>query len=446
MPFSFRIFFPLWVIISLFPGQCAAAAHTMNLQQCLRRGLQNNATLQAARFKAEASGKDVNAARADFLPAISSSFSSSQIDSISAKGPTNDDYINQDVHSANIKLSQILYAGARLVNTHDKAKLLEQAAKAEMELSRLELTYNIESTFYKVMKAKQDVLASTEAVHRLEESAKAAEAFFSKELVPYVDVLSAKVDLADAESQLGVAKNEHNRQRMALFALMNTTMDDQVEFIDGTDFTLGTRPSFGECFKYALNHRPDLKDLEYQRQAANKDAAIALGKYLPVVRLEGGYYDYTTDYKALGTTSYGIEYDRDQRNRYWLVGVTATWDLFDGGRAWYENEKSDLQARRFGSLLQEARNTIVTGIHKALYSMAEAEQRLNGSTKALAAAQENYAAEKKRLKAGVSTITNLLDAQARLVRAQANQSNATMDYQLAQSELNFMTGGQFSKP
>jgi len=436
--------FPIFFCILLgFFVNWVYAGQTMTLEQCLRAGVQNNPSLQASGFRAGAAERDVKVARADFLPTLGSSLSLNRITSSSAEGPTDKDYVNQDIRSAALKLSQILYAGSRVTNNYDKAKLLEQVAQAEMELATLELTYNIETTFYRAMKARQDVVAAVEAVERLTESVKVAEAYYRKELIPYVDVLKARVDLADADNQLGIARNNENRQRVTLFSLMNLPVDPSVQFADTAEIAVRERPSFESCFQYAVDHRPDLKVLEMQRQAADKQSDVSLGKYLPVVRLDAAYYDISNDYDAQGQTAVGF-FDLDQTNRYWMAGVTMTWDLFDGGRAWYESEKFTLESQRYGALRQDAHNTIATGIRKALYSMAEAEQRMQSATGALSAAKENYTAEDKRLKVGVSTLTGLLDAQSRLVRARINQSSSTLDYQLAQSELKFMTGSKKS--
>lgn len=433
-----RFYYTLFSLL-LF-AQCATASQSLTLSQCIQVGLANNPTLQASRFKTESANRDVKVTQADFFPTLSTSYSASRIGNISAKGPTDSDYIDKDVHSGIVKLTQILYAGSRLSNTHDRAKILEQAIQAEYQLTRLELTYNIETTFYKVMKAKQDIISAQESVNRLYESVKVAEAFFRKELVPQVDVLKAQVDLADAENQLSIAKNNENRLRVALFSLMNLPLDQETVFADDENPVMVERPTFESCFDIAILHRPDLKSLDFQRQAADKQSTISLGKYLPVVKLDAGYYDLNYDYAELGST--GIyKYDRDQTNRYWQAGVTVSWDLFDGGRSWYESEKYDLESQRFGAQLKEARNVIATGIRKALYSIDEAEQRITSSKGALIAARENYTAEDNRLKRGVSTITALLDAQSRLVRAKANSANATLDYQLALSELRLMTGG-----
>jgi outer membrane protein TolC len=172
---------------------------------------------------------------------------------------------------------------------------------------------------------------------------------------------------------------------------------------------------------------------------ARKDAAIALGRYLPSVRLDAAYNDQNRDYDEPGVSG-SIVFDRDQRNRYWTVGVNVSWELFDGGRAWYENRKYTVEQQKLETLINEAENTISSGIRKALLSMREAEQRLQGSLNSLAAAEEYYALEERRLNAGISTISDFLEAQSRLIRSQGSHAQAILDFRLAQSELNLMTG------
>jgi outer membrane protein TolC len=430
------VFFLVFVLMAAPAG----AQETMTLEQCLKTGLTNNPSLQASKFMVDSAGSDIKMARADLLPSISSSYSANTIFATEASGPADQDYLDQNIHAFNIKLTQILYAGSRIVNTYERAKILKQVSEAEMHLARVELAYNIETTFYKLMKAKEDIISATESVNRLEESVKSAEAFLEKELVPYVDVLKAQVDLADARDQLGQAKNNGNRQREALFALMDLPVDPSLEFVSGDYDLVREIPSFTERFQYAVDNRPDLQSLEYQFQAANKQQSIATGKYLPTASFDIGYYNRHNDYDNLRETNFGTT-DLDQTNKYMMAGITLSWNMFDGGRAYYEKEKYTLEARRVRALIQDTRNMISTGIRQALYSMSEASQRLVSSADALIAAEENYTSEEKRLKAGISTIQTLLDAQGRLIRAQGNKSNAALDYQLAKSELKLMTGG-----
>ena len=416
-------------------GLAWAGEQKMTLEQCLKTGMENNPSLEAAQFDVDISAQGIKQARADFLPSVSSSYSMTPIRSISIKGAgePDTDYVDKDVRSFSIRLTQILYSGSRITNTYQRARISKQLAETEEALAGMELAYRIETTFYKLMKAKQDVITTQESVNRLTESVKSAEAFLEKELVPWVNVLQARVDLADAQDLYKIAQNDVNRQRVELFSLMNQRMNPAIEFSGRLNMLLAMEPVFDDSLKYALDNRPDIKSLVHQLEIAEKDAKIAMGKYLPTVKFDVGYYDRDDEYEQYGAL-------RDQRNRYWSGGVTASWDLFDGGRAWYEKEKYNTQAKKISALIEDAKNEIATGIYNALYSMNEAKQRIKSSAEALTAANEYYDVEENRLKAGLSTIPSLLDAQDRLLRAQANETRATLDYQLAVSELKFYTG------
>ena len=117
----------------------ASTGQTMTLEDCLKLGIENNPSLKAARLSVSAAGQDIKIARADFLPSVSSSYSVSSLASQSSKGYTDSDYLDQDTRAFNIKLTQILYAGSRIIKSYEKAGIFEQVAKAEMNLEKLEL-------------------------------------------------------------------------------------------------------------------------------------------------------------------------------------------------------------------------------------------------------------------------------------------------------------------
>ena len=198
---------------------------------------------------------------------------------------------------------------------------------------------------------------------------------------------------------------------------------------------------FSSYYSHAIEFRSDIKSLEYQYEIINKEKKIAMGKYLPVLRFDLGYYNDDKNYSESGVSLSG-SYDRDQRNSYWSTGINATWEMFDGGKSWYDKKRLNSEALKIKALIMESKNMIATGIHRALFAMAEAKQRIISSEDTLKAALEYYAREEERLKAALSTVPTLLDAQDRLTRARANKTQAFLDYYLAKSELDLMTGEQ----
>jgi len=432
-------FFTIVLLLCLAAPPAGHTQTVMGIRDCLDYGFANSPSVRAAAHAVQAGEQGRKAARADFLPALSTTYSFSRVESEQSRGTVDSDYLNQYIRNFTVSLSQTLYAGSRIINAYHKAKLRTDMARADLSLAELELAYNIETAFFKLAKAKEDVTIAGDSVKRLREGVNSARAHLEKNLVPYTEVLTAEVDLADARQKLSIAGNDVNRARVALFALMNMPLCDDVRFEGGLDFfNPDFTAEFAACRAEAEANRPDICRLEKEAAAAKKDAAVSLGRYLPMVKLDMGYHDQNKDYDRQSR-------NRDQRNRYWTAGVTASWELFDGGRAWYNRNASLEDVSRAQALIKKAKLSIGEGIRKALFSIEEADLRARDAREAVTAARENYKVEKRRLETGLSTIPRLLDAQIRLTRAQGNYTRALLDYQLGRAELMFMMGETHKK-
>ena len=434
--------FAVWLVavfLLLMPIS-VGAQEIMDLEECLVIALENNPGLNAEIRGVEEAQAHIGAMRADFLPSLSTSYSYNGLISEGSKGAgaTDADYLDQTVRSFGVTISQILFSGFRVLNQYKRAELEKEVAQANLDLKRAELIYQVEAAFYRMMKSSQDVVATKESILALEENLKSTESFFKKELVPWVDVLQVRVNLADVREQWHMAENNVRREKADLFALMGRPVDNAIRFESISYEVPKEVLDFDFCYGKALTFRPDIQRLESQMAIAEKDAASSLGSYLPQVRLKGGYYDYTRNYDAL--TSYGTS--RDQRNQYWSAGVYASWELFDGGRSWYGRKEALARVDKLRALVRDAKHTISKSIQKALFSMADAKQRIATAREAMLAADEYVANQEKRLMAGVSTVTDLLNAQNRRVRAKGNLAQAVLDFQLANSELALFTGDQ----
>jgi outer membrane protein len=412
----------------------------MTLADCLSHGYENNPTLKAADFQVAATKENRKSLRADFLPSLSTGYTFNRIESQSATGPTEQDYLDQYARNFSVRLSQVLFDGFKVINAHDRAKIDIERTRANRDMTRLELAYNIQITFFQLMKAKEDLKVANESIERLEQGVKSASAYFNRQLISKAEVLSARVDLADAQQRASIAQNEVYRKRITLFSLMDMPMDPDIIFAGDLDFFTDEYPDeFDRCWEIARTNRPDIERLEKQAAMLEKDMHMAAGSYLPQIRLDLGYYDQNKDYDQTAE-SFSGPVDRDQRNRYFSAGVTASWELFDGGKAWYQRKNSLNQLYQVREQIKEIQLFIQEGIRKALFSIAEAEDRRSVARVAVDAARENFAMEERRLGAGLITIPTFLDAQIRLVRAQGNHTQAMLDHQLGRSELDFMIG------
>ncbi|MBF0573779.1 MAG: TolC family protein, partial [Desulfamplus sp.] len=302
--------------------------------------------------------------------------------------------------------------------------------------------YQIKQVYFQLMKAKQDVQIGADTVKRLEADVKSAKAFYEKEMTPYAKVLQAEVALADIKQQFSKVKNTVDRKKSEVFVLMNQPFDSSVTFSGGLDYySQGFTMTSEQCLSKAIDTRPDLKSLAHQMVMLEKDVEISEGKYYPLMRLNTGYYDQDKDYDSLSSLGTSM----DQRNTYWSAGVNLSWNLFDGGRGWYEKRRSQIDMKRINEQVKEIKSKLEAGIVTSLMSLSEAEERIKATSDSITASKEYYDMENKRFQAGIATVSEVLDAQVSVTRAEVSYNQALLDYQLARAELDFMMGSSIGK-
>ena len=408
---------------------------SLTLDDCIRMTLEKNPTLRASQYELKAAEQDVKVARADFLPSLTASGGYAYVRSVDASGSADSDYLDQQRMDAGFSVSQTLYAGKRITNTFDRAVIRTQVMSENRDDLASRLIYRLRTRFFELMKAREDVVVAVDTVKRLEAVFTTAEAFYEKEMAPYAQVLQARVDLADARQKLGIAENTVERKRSELFALMNRPYTVGVTFSGGLHhYSIPFEMDEAACIAHGISHRSDLQSLIHQLSVVEKDAAISMGKYLPMVKLTAGFYDQDRDY----------DYERmkDQHNTYWNAGVNLSWSLFDGGRGWYEKEKHLIEKKRIEEQIHEIRATMENGIRIALFSLSEAEERIATTFEGVSAADEYLERERQRFQAGIATIASVLDAQERVTRAKGSYAQALLDYQLVRAELDYLMGGK----
>lgn len=413
----------------------------LNLEQTVELGLERNARLQARDFAIEKSHSEVKSARGGFLPKFSAGYSRTYLDSLETSGPADADYLDQVQDTWRMRLVQTIFAGKTILNSYQRAQIAEEISRLERQGEERELIRRIQENFLLLLKAREDQSSLEQTVGRLEVSREAAEAFASKQMLAYVEVLQAQVDLEEARQQMGQAENLETIYKTRLDALLDFEIDRNIYYTgELADIDLQKVFDLDYCLRTALEERIDLKFIESRIRIAEKDKAIARGRKMPRVTLEASAVDQTRDFSQQGTDMFGQVYDRDQENRYWTVGVNVEWNFFSGGEHYYRQQSMDFEAKRLQRLYEDAAATIRTDVRSAYLRLQEARQRIDATRVNLETAQEGYQMEEERFKRRVGTIQDLLNAQDRLTRAEASKNQALLDYQRALADLYFAMG------
>ncbi len=437
----------LLVVLLVCPVLAAAGQHfTFTLPEAVAYGLKSSPSLKGASYQVKGAEMGVKSARGKFFPLLSSGYSYTDLSSRKADGPVDQDYLDQKIDSFNVGVTQVLYAGSRILNEYRRAEAEKEMMAARRRMTQIRLIYNIETAFFKLMKAREDVAAAEDTVTRLESGVKAAQASFEAEMSPWVEVLQARVELVAARRELNRAQNMVQKEKFRLLSLMNRPgAAEEVTFRGGLDYYPSDySPDMETLWRIAVDTRPDLMALEKQKIMARREAQIAASRYLPTIQLKGGYYDYERDYDALGETTnlmgQTTTYDRDQENEYWQAAVSVQWNLFDGGSAWYGRQQNLNEVKQLEQDIIAQENTLKSQIKQAVLALEEATESIATASEMRRVAGEYYRREEERLAKSLSTTPAVLDALARLTRSEAEYNNALFDYQQAMADIKYLLG------
>ncbi len=417
------------------------SATTYTLSESVHRCLQVNPQIEEAKYEVYKAQDDVGSARSSFLPSVSANYQYTDLNSIASKGPTDDDYLDQDNTYWSLQLTQTLFSGLTILNSYQKAKLQEDMREYQKEKIEMELIREVQSAFLKLLKARADVQSLQDTIERLQAGLKSVQAYFEQDMAPYVQVLEAEVELANARQDLSKARNQVEIQRVKLNILLKHDPHRDIKYrgnLQGMSFAFS--PSLADCLDCAFEQRPDLKVITKSLGMAEKERDIALGRFSPKVNLQGNYYNRDTDYDTMAQAATGQMYSLDKENEYWTIGVMVEWPLFEGGRRYYGYQKASHEISRLQQRMRYTQDQIRSEVRTSFLSLTEARGRIETNRTALKAARENFQRSMKRLQSGMGTSTEVLDAQARLTRAEANLTQSRADYQVSMAELMYAIG------
>jgi outer membrane protein len=410
------------------------------LAQSVAQGLEANPRVKAEAFRELAAEAERKGVRGNMLPAALVNAGRTYVNNVSGSGAVDIDYIDQQTDTAYLRVSQPIFAGMTLFNTYQKAKIREELVKAEKELTEMQLVLEIQTQFLELLKTREDVNSLKETFNSFEMSLESIRAFEKVRMAPYVDVLQAEVEFADTRQRLSQAENKVRTQKITLNTLLGLPPHENTDFI-GELGGVGIIPwSREECISLALENRADLHAEKMALDMAQKDVSIAKGRFSPKVNLEWSYVTRDLDYDQDGRDFLGRSVDRDYRTDYWTFGVNVQWAFFEGGKNYYEQNRAGHEVSRIRERILETTSRIEAQVQTFFMDLIEAGERIKVIRGALNEARENQERSRVRFESRVGTITELLDAQTRLSRTEANLNQALADYHLALARLFYSMG------
>jgi len=301
----------------------------------------------------------------------------------------------------------------------DSARATEKQAKAQLDVTRLDVAVATVNGFLTLVAAEQTVRAAQADVERREIFAKAVHVLVNNQLRAGADASRADAELARARANLARALQQQEVSRAALSDILGIA-DTRVEVREGP---LAGAPPQNIPPTSAISTHPVAQAQERRVEELGSQVHVLDRSYYPKFNLQSAVYARGTGANTDGTVqggTGGLGVDRHN----WAVGLTVTFPAFDifsiRARKGIEQANEKAEAARYDQTLQD-----LTGqLKKAQASLEGARNVAEATPVELQAARATETQETARYQAGLATLVDVSDAQSLLVQAEIDDALA----------------------
>ena len=401
-------------------------AGIFTLSKTVDAAVKANLQIKSLKEETQAARSVKDSRRTEFLPKFSTNYQYTRHDeerSMLGFGVTRPQ--NEYVFSASV--TQPLFTGFALTHQYEIAALGLDAAVINEKLIRQDIILEAKKMYFQLLKARKLFTIAKQTVAQIDAQKEVARNFYQVGMTPLNDLLQSQVELANAQQEMIVARNDQENAASDFNLLLRRPINAAVSVEDILDYT-PFEQTLDACIAEAEKNRSEIVIARLAVEQAQKSLGLARKDFYPTVTLEGTYY------------RQGIEWDVDGGEGItnpdgWDISAMATWTFWEWGKASFgvKEKRSRLSQAKFQQT--SVVENIQLEVKKALLRTQEAERAIITIEKAIVQAEENFRINEERYKEQVATSTDVLDAQTLLARTMTNYYNALYEFKIAKASL-----------
>ena len=320
------------------------------------------------------------------------------------------------------------------IYTFGRTDALERAARAEatatgfdLQAARNDLKLEITRAFWAVVTANESVRVLTSSLERMDAALGDVRNRLKVGLVPPSDVLSVEAQRSRQQLFLIQARNNRDVALADLRRLVGAGPDTPLEASARFEPPAPLSAETVSLVQAARDARPERQALSTRIQGAGERREAAAAGRRPIIAVAAGF-DYARPNPRIFPRAAAW-------NESWDASVNLVWNLWDSGRSAAETAEAaaaQLAIRErlleFDSVLEVEVRQRRLDLHSALASITAASDAVTSATEARRVVGERFAA-------GVTTSTEVLDAQVALLQAELDRTQAIANARLAEARL-----------
>lgn len=417
------------------PARLAAGDRTLTLDDCVRIALENNPLHKMANEQAKAAREAAGMAEAPFYPTVGVDGGLGRWqqrvylpNGIAPPGATVPDTVGPlNDWNADVRGHWTLFDSGERRARLRAANANLGVAQADAARMFQDIALSVYRAWFRYGSDMEMCVVARESLARAEDHLRLAGARYAAGDVPEVDVLRAKVETANARVYLVRAENDIDISRGNLNTAMGLPVEGLLRLAKDTNNPVSpSEINLTNAFDQAVRNRPVLRAGLMRVAAARHKVDGAMSTFGPSVFADGSYGRRDNDF-----------FPQDEE---WSARIGFAWPIFTGFSSVRDLRRARAELSREEAALEKQIQDVRQDVWLYYTRVKETDELIQTAKVMVANALESLRSVRERYRAGAAPMTDLLDAETSLSRAQAILVQAEGDYRIAQATFRWAVG------
>ena len=393
----------------------ATSVSAIDINEAVEQALVNNNSIKKQQYIYDESKENINLSKAAYKPQLNLTYSYNTY-----KG----DFVQQrDNSSGSAVLTYNLFNGLSDMYTLESSKDLAKGSMYNLKAAKQDLILNTKQRYISYLKTIKNIETNKNAFKLLEQQYKDSENRFEQGLLAKNDLLQVNAQMLQAKQNLERAYADSRIARFELKKVLGGDLDEKENIQD-----LEKQNIFiNEYNLEKLDNRSEIKAVKKTIESLNNQKRANRGDFLPNA-------DLSLNYTKFGDNA-SLDVDNGTADDQKTATITLSWNLYAGGIDASQDvifQKKILQAKED---LADLKLSVKLQYENALEEFNVSKLNYETATISLEQSKENYKIVNNRFKEGLSSSTDLINANFLLSQAKQSFDNAFYDRFLAKATL-----------
>jgi outer membrane protein TolC len=283
-----------------------------------------------------------------------------------------------------------------------------------------------------VYRAKEFKRLSDENVNQIGQHLADIENLFKQGMATTNAVLKVKVQLSNAKLLQSDASNNVEIAIIAFNSTVGIALDTDVGIASSLTSMTKDFPEVRQLLAKAMTERPDMHAMEWRLRASQAGVTAAQSGWLPQVFLSGNYYYSRPNQRIFPA--------QDQFKDTWDVGVNLQFDIWNNLTTVYQTAQAQSQYEQTKDAYAMLKDGATLEVTQNYLNVKQAKQKIQLAQLGVEQSDENLRVAQETFKAGLTTNSELLDAEVGQLQSKIQLLQSLVEYELAQAKLEKSVG------